>query len=680
MRSYCCTLVLVFSCFVASAQFTNIGSLRGNVVFQSLSNVGDNTYAIANNLVYISTNKGASWQILSQFQKENIQSKIFGEGDNLVFVGAEEDFCYEYIYVFLSKDGGKSWGKKKVHFSNWFLLDRLSVAIKNETIVFSSDNILLWSTNGGSTFQERTLNGCISYNGVHFLNGEFVIVEQNNIRTTTNFIDFKNINMSGVKDIRYHFATAEKLYIYDDKLKVFNDSTFETIGIADEDFDYSTTDYFDGKVYLYSQESIHAFDENETKIQKINLYKHLPSINSYRIFDLYRGILYCQTLGPPFSTHRNSLDASISSVKNISEFSQLLDGDIFSVHNTLWHNKHHLSYYETQSKVWRKTPFETIKNELYGVVGKNEVFAKKPQTAIFDLNGLKVRNSGIPSDITSLRSCENMLIGINDDKKYYGLHKGVLPWIEIPIPTTWTDFTANYSNGMYILHNKYREILISRDGYAWDQPINTNTIGDIVDVKFTEDGQLICATKTKIFSYDIAQKLWQPIPVENLPFEKSVISGFEVYKNVLVVLQHEGGVAYSADYGLHWQKWDDGLPNFDFTGYVLNGDALVVRVAGEFYQRNLQEIPGLSSTKEDFTMMNSLLVYPNPVKDLLSFQALEGVNVVTVDVKNIYGDLVLSRHIGDEATMYVSGLPSGVYLIEAKTNKGLISSKFLKVD
>jgi hypothetical protein len=72
----------------------------------------------------------------------------------------------------------------------------------------------------------------------------------------------------------------------------------------------------------------------------------------------------------------------------------------------------------------------------------------------------------------------------------------------------------------------------------------------------------------------------------------------------------------------------------------------------------------------------SISVYPNPTKGLLTIE--KGNHILTkVNVLNLTGEIVITTVLNKD-NINVSELPSGVYILEMKTNEGTGYSKFIK--
>lgn len=72
---------------------------------------------------------------------------------------------------------------------------------------------------------------------------------------------------------------------------------------------------------------------------------------------------------------------------------------------------------------------------------------------------------------------------------------------------------------------------------------------------------------------------------------------------------------------------------------------------------------------------SDIVLYPNPVKDILQINVLED-KIVSIEISDVTGRKIYLPL--KENTINVSSLPSGLYFIKIKTEKGMISEKFIK--
>jgi hypothetical protein len=79
--------------------------------------------------------------------------------------------------------------------------------------------------------------------------------------------------------------------------------------------------------------------------------------------------------------------------------------------------------------------------------------------------------------------------------------------------------------------------------------------------------------------------------------------------------------------------------------------------------------------EDDFISENNLLVYPNPTFGLVRIKS--DLNVESIVIRDISGRMVKAINF-DLDILNISDLSNGIYLLELKTNKGLVVKKILK--
>lgn len=81
----------------------------------------------------------------------------------------------------------------------------------------------------------------------------------------------------------------------------------------------------------------------------------------------------------------------------------------------------------------------------------------------------------------------------------------------------------------------------------------------------------------------------------------------------------------------------------------------------------------------DGTSAGSLTLYPNPVNETLNLQTNDGETILDVQVVNTVAQVVYKKSIGSKQTeLNVGHLNPGVYLVQVRTSKGIITKKFVK--
>lgn len=84
----------------------------------------------------------------------------------------------------------------------------------------------------------------------------------------------------------------------------------------------------------------------------------------------------------------------------------------------------------------------------------------------------------------------------------------------------------------------------------------------------------------------------------------------------------------------------------------------------------------LSTT--DFEFNDELTLYPNPVNDRLNITSKGQTQITSIEIYNLQGQVVLSVPQFITGSVDVSQLPKGTYLVKAKTDKGVATTKIVK--
>jgi hypothetical protein len=75
--------------------------------------------------------------------------------------------------------------------------------------------------------------------------------------------------------------------------------------------------------------------------------------------------------------------------------------------------------------------------------------------------------------------------------------------------------------------------------------------------------------------------------------------------------------------------------------------------------------------------VRSLLIYPNPAKDYINLDFGELNGLVHVDIYSISGTRIFSKEINGFEKISINHLEEGVYIITARYNNQLLSSKLV---
>jgi hypothetical protein len=88
------------------------------------------------------------------------------------------------------------------------------------------------------------------------------------------------------------------------------------------------------------------------------------------------------------------------------------------------------------------------------------------------------------------------------------------------------------------------------------------------------------------------------------------------------------------------------------------------------------DVPQLSSINQINNQQNpNIDIYPNPAVNNLTIESPQS---AIIEITNIQGQLIKTFTISGKTNIDISSLPSGVYIIEAKTDKEMTVKKFVK--
>lgn len=82
-------------------------------------------------------------------------------------------------------------------------------------------------------------------------------------------------------------------------------------------------------------------------------------------------------------------------------------------------------------------------------------------------------------------------------------------------------------------------------------------------------------------------------------------------------------------------------------------------------------------SSQDFEFTNEFTLYPNPVKDVLNIQSKNGMEIQSVEIYNVLGQVVIAVPNATQS-IDVSSLETGSYFIKMNTERGSATSKFIK--
>jgi photosystem II stability/assembly factor-like uncharacterized protein len=134
------------------------------------------------------------------------------------------------------------------------------------------------------------------------------------------------------------------------------------------------------------------------------------------------------------------------------------------------------------------------------------------------------------------------------------------------------------------------------------------------------------------------------------------------------------GVFLSSNNGSNWAAMNTGLRDTNVTALAISGDTLFAGTAGAGVWKQFLSV--LTGIKEINNNESSIAVYPNPAINNLT---IESPQKAVIEITNIQGQLIKTIVASScKTNVDVSALPSGVYVVEVKTEKGIAVKKFIK--
>ena len=151
----------------------------------------------------------------------------------------------------------------------------------------------------------------------------------------------------------------------------------------------------------------------------------------------------------------------------------------------------------------------------------------------------------------------------------------------------------------------------------------------------------------------------------------------------LPVISWSGDTLFANAAGIIFQWNLNGNPVWtNGTGYYVTttpGDYTVVVTSSDGCT-GTSSIYTLTPTSIESEIFNSaILIYPNPVTNELRIQSAE-LKIEEMEIHNVMGELILEQQTTNnkQQTFDVSLLPSGIYFVKVKTDKGMGAAKFVK--
>jgi phosphatidylserine/phosphatidylglycerophosphate/cardiolipin synthase-like enzyme len=159
---------------------------------------------------------------------------------------------------------------------------------------------------------------------------------------------------------------------------------------------------------------------------------------------------------------------------------------------------------------------------------------------------------------------------------------------------------------------------------------------------------------------------------------------YTVYHNKFVIIDPSAPASDpQVETGSH--NWTWGADTQNDENIVIVHDATVANIYYQSFYQNFKDLGGVLSIAEPNYKPASLSVYPNPATNALTIDIPKLCStqyaVSNIEIYNLLGEKIFSTPITDNRspiTINVSAFPSGVYMVEVKTEKGVAVSKFIK--
>jgi len=150
-------------------------------------------------------------------------------------------------------------------------------------------------------------------------------------------------------------------------------------------------------------------------------------------------------------------------------------------------------------------------------------------------------------------------------------------------------------------------------------------------------------------------------------------------------LQVESGYIYMTfTGGIIYRSADNGTTWTDFTGTGIVGNVHYFAVFnGDLYAGGgggLYKTPLGASVNENTQGENSISMYPNPVRDILTISSEENFKDCLIKMYNITGELLLENSVDadNRHNIDMTNYSNGIYFIEVKQDKSISRQKVIK--
>ncbi|MDO9255859.1 MAG: T9SS type A sorting domain-containing protein [Bacteroidales bacterium] len=135
------------------------------------------------------------------------------------------------------------------------------------------------------------------------------------------------------------------------------------------------------------------------------------------------------------------------------------------------------------------------------------------------------------------------------------------------------------------------------------------------------------------------------------------------------------GVYISTNNGGAWTAVNTGLTNDTVLALAIYEDYIYAGTAtGGVWKRSISGIT--TGIHEIETTVNNIVIYPNPASNNITIESNER---ATIEIFNMQGQLIQGISTNSPNTnVDISAFPDGVYVLKAKSGKGIVTKKFVK--
>ena len=180
-------------------------------------------------------------------------------------------------------------------------------------------------------------------------------------------------------------------------------------------------------------------------------------------------------------------------------------------------------------------------------------------------------------------------------------------------------------------------------------------IKDLIDTAKFDINTLVPLSGSALFTTEITEgnKVSFKFTNINLPFTPGTNTGYVVFK-IKTKTTLTAGDTFGGNASIY----------FDYNFPVIT----------DTYTTTIQAL-----NNPDFTFGSYFTLYPNPVNDILNINKKDSIEISSIHVYNVLGQLlVVIPNAGNTSKIDVSNLPSGNYFLKIKSDKGMSSTKFIK--